>query len=108
MMKTLTKAIPKRLPPLGATEDQEEPVAQVESFALWSSWTWFDVEYDRRGRVVFGLALGFEAEAGCFSLEPSENVRGPGGLRIERDLYFKPKPLSECRKESGEERCFLT
>jgi hypothetical protein len=28
-----------------------------------------------------------------------EGIRGPGGLRVERDLYWKPTPLSEVRKK---------
>jgi hypothetical protein len=41
--------------------------------------------------------IGFEAELGYFSLSELESVRGPWGLPIERDLWFKPCPLSEVK-----------
>lgn len=40
-----------------------------------------------------------DPELGYFSLSELEKVRGPLGLRVERDLYWEPKPLSEVRKE---------
>ena len=36
-----------------------------------------------------------EKELGYFTLAELESVTGPGGLKIERDLYFKPQPLSK-------------
>ena len=38
----------------------------------------------------FGLAIGLEIELGYWSLAELEQVRGPLGLPIERDLYFEP------------------
>jgi len=34
-----------------------------------------------------------------FSLSELESIRGPLGLKVERDLYWKPKTLSEVKKE---------
>ena len=45
----------------------------------------------------FGLVVGYERELGDFSPEELEQIRGPMGLPIERDLYFEPKPVSECK-----------
>jgi hypothetical protein len=43
-----------------------------------------------------------ELELGYFSLDELESVRGPFGLKIERDLYWKPKTLREVMaKENG-------
>jgi hypothetical protein len=44
--------------------------------------------------LFFGLVVGQERELGYFSLSELETVRGPLGLPIERDLSFKPCPLS--------------
>ena len=41
----------------------------------------------------FGLVYGHEREFGYFLLSELEEVRGPHGLPIERDLYFKPMML---------------
>ena len=49
--------------------------------------------------MFFGLVDGFEKELGYFSLAELEAVRGPLGLPIERDLYWKPKTLEEIAPE---------
>ena len=95
-MKLLTKEIRKRLPPLYTNEDNPDPVVQVKFFTPWSNWTWFATEFDGED-IFFGLVKGFETELGYFSLAELEQVRGPWGLKIERDLYFDPKPLSEVK-----------
>jgi hypothetical protein len=38
---------------------------------------------------------GFEKELGYFSLSELQNATGHLGLKIERDLYFKPTTLEE-------------
>jgi len=63
-----------------------------------SGWSWNPIEFDGED-IFFGLVDGHEIELGYFSLKELETVRGPLRLRIERDLYFKPKRLSEIRKE---------
>ena len=95
-MKLLTKEIRKRLPPLYTNEDNPDPVVQVKFFTPWSNWTWFAIEFDGED-IFFGLVKGFETELGYFSLAELEQVRGPWGLKIERDMYFDPKPLSEVK-----------
>ncbi|MCL4488384.1 MAG: DUF2958 domain-containing protein [Chloroflexi bacterium] len=49
--------------------------------------------------IFFGAVSGAEFEIGYFSLSELESLRGPLGLSVERDLYFKPTPLSQIRKE---------
>jgi hypothetical protein len=66
---------------------------QVKFFTPDSSWTFYALEFDGED-VFFGLVVGFEIEAGYFSLSELEAVRGPLGLPIERDLWFEPVPLS--------------
>ena len=109
-MKLLTKELRKKLPPIGSTDGAgEEAVAQVKFFTPDSSWTWFAVEggpvLDEEGNEVdfelFGLVYGQEREMGYFLLSELESVKGPLGLAIERDLYFTPRPLSECKDPCG-------
>jgi hypothetical protein len=45
--------------------------------------------------LCFGLVVGLETEVGYFSLAEMRDIRGPGGLRIERDLWFEPQPVRE-------------
>ena len=95
-MKLLTKEIIKKLPPLYSQDDVEDPFAHVKFFCPWNQWTWFVVEYDGED-LFYGKVVGLETELGYFSLSELQSITGPGGLRIERDLYFNPKSLSQCK-----------
>tara|TARA_B100000131_G_scaffold10139_1_gene10685 strand:+ start:3807 stop:4094 length:288 start_codon:yes stop_codon:yes gene_type:complete len=95
-MKLLTKELRAKLPPLYSTEKDKDPTAVVKFFTPDSSWTWYATEFDGEDRF-FGLVDGFDKELGYFSLSELASARGPLGLPIERDRWFSPKPLSECR-----------
>jgi hypothetical protein len=86
-----------RMPPLYSQEGTDDPIVQAKFFTPDSSWTWYVVEYYPAERLCFGLVDGFERELGYFSVDELESVRGPLGLRIERDLYWKPCLLSQVR-----------
>jgi len=100
----LPDALAETVPPLRATENDPDPVIQVKLFTPDSSWTWYVVEFDRKERLCYGLVDGLESEFGYFSLDELEEVRGPMGLSIERDLYFEPTPVSEIQQELGRAR----
>ncbi|MCJ7688053.1 MAG: DUF2958 domain-containing protein, partial [Clostridiaceae bacterium] len=59
-----------------------------------SNWTWYATKFDDVD-TFFGLVDGFEKELGYFSLSELESIRGPFGLKVERDLYFKPTKLKD-------------
>ena len=96
MSRLLPGDIAGSLPPLYATENTDDPIARVKFFTPDSSWTWFVTEFDPTERRCFGLVIGHERELGYFSLDELEAVHGPLGLLIERDLFWKPRPLSQC------------
>jgi hypothetical protein len=94
-MKLLTKANEKALPKLYAQDGKgQEAVAYVKFFTPDSSWTWYATEFDGED-TFFGLVVGHERELGYFSLAELKSARGPLGLAIERDLYFKPTRLCD-------------
>ena len=95
----MPESVARTIPQLYATENETDPVAKVKWFTPDSSWTWYVTEYDPKERLCFGLVDGLERELGYFSLTEIENARGPCGLRVERDLYFSPKPLSELKQK---------
>jgi len=88
----MTEALASSLP---ARNDSKDALAVVKYFTPDADWTWFATEYDPESRMFFGLVDGFERELGYFSLDELEQLRGPLGLPIERDLYWKPTPVSE-------------
>jgi hypothetical protein len=107
-MKLLPKEISEILPPLYSQDGKGgKAVVYVKYFTPSSSWTWFATEgesvLDESGKEVdfkfFGLVDGHEREFGYFLLSELEEVRGPMGLPIERDLHFRPKTLEEIAPE---------
>jgi hypothetical protein len=111
-MKLLTDAIRRKLPPLYSQDGKGgKAIAQVRYFTPSSSWSWYATEgepvLDESGKAVdfrfFGLVDGHDKELGYFVLSELEEVRGPMGLPIERDLYWQPKPLDEIAPEMFQE-----
>ena len=107
-MKLLPKEIRETLPPLYSQDGKGgKAVVHVKFFTPSSSWSWFATEgeavKDDSGSEIdfkfFGLVEGHEKELGYFVLSELEEVRGPMGLPIERDLHFKPKTLAEIAPE---------
>ena len=97
MSRLLPDDIAKTLPPLYATENEDDPIVRVKFFTPDSSWTWFLTEFSPAQHLCFGMVHGLDHELGYFSLDELEEVRGPLGLPIERDLSFEPRPLSQCQ-----------
>ena len=95
-MKLLTEEIRKKLPLIGAQDQETDPTVYVKFFCPWSHWTWFGYEYDGED-IFFGFVKGDFDEFGTFSLSELESIQGPMGLGIERDIHFTPKPLSQCK-----------
>lgn len=111
-MKLLTKQIREQLPPLYSQDGKgRKAVVYTKYFTPSSNWTWLCTEgepvLDESQNEVdfkfFGLVFGHEREFGYFLLSELEEVRGPMGLPIERDLYFKPKTLAEIVPEMFKE-----
>lgn len=92
----LPDSLRPEIPPLYGTEQQSDPLARIKLFTPDSNWTWYVVEFSPDERLCFGLVVAREREMGYFSLDELLSARGPHGLQIERDLYFDPKPVSQC------------
>ncbi|EMI55082.1 DUF2958 domain-containing protein [Rhodopirellula sallentina] len=91
----LTKGILAKLPTLGATSENRDPIVQVKWFTPDANWTWWVIEYDPESRIAYGLVRGLEQEFGTFALDEIEECRGALGLPVERDLHFDPQPVSQ-------------
>lgn len=96
-MKLVTNEVRKALPKLYSQENKgEDAIVGVKFFNPSGIGTWYATEFDGED-TFFGLVdLGWP-ELGYFSLSELESYTGPFGLKIERDLYWTPKPLSEVR-----------
>jgi len=98
-MKLLTVALEAKFLRTGSQEHLDDPEIIVKFFTPWSNWTWYATEYDPVDRIFFGFVVGMESEWGYFSLDEMETVKGPAGLRIERDTLFTNKKISDLRQD---------
>jgi hypothetical protein len=97
-MKLITKSLKKRIPPLYSQDGKgQDATAYVKLFTPDSCWSWYITEMDPDTGECFGLVDGHEREFGYFSLPELESVKGPLGLPIERDRFFDPTPISNCK-----------
>jgi hypothetical protein len=101
-MKLLTQELRQQLPPLYATEYEADPMVWCKFFTSWCSWTWYAVEFDGTD-TFFGWVEGLDFELGYFSFSEMQQVIGPYGLKVERDLYFEPCRLSVIRDRVKED-----
>ena len=61
--------------------------------------TWYLSELDPETNVAFGLCCLTEEELGYVNLDELLSFKGQFGLGIERDRFFKPKTLEECKQK---------
>lgn len=102
--KLLPQEIREKLPPLYANEALGlEALSLVKFFTPDANWTWYASEFDGED-IFFGLVSGLEVELGYFALSELEEIRGPLGLPIERDLYFESKTLKSLMDHHRHER----
>jgi len=93
-MKLLTKALEKKLPLLNSATNK----AYVKWFTPWTYWTWYVMEYDPETGDCFGYVEGHEKEMGYFNKKEIEELNGPFGLKVERDLSFETTDFEELVK----------
>ena len=96
-MELLPVELRDQLPRLYAQEGAEDHLVYIKYFFPLANWTWFVTEGEPRGDdyLFFGYVIGLEKEWGYFTLKQLEEIE-IGGLRVERDLYFKLGPFSRC------------
>ena len=76
------------------TDPAFEAMPVVKLFTPWAACTWLLTDLDPEDAdIASGLSdLGFgEPEIGSVRISEIESLRGPGGLRAERDLHFVAK-----------------
>lgn len=102
-MQLLTEVLKEQLPPLYATEKEEDPMVWCKFFHPNSGWRWYVTEFDGND-LCFGLVDGFAVELGYFSLAELRSVRDKSGCSIKRDLYFQPCRLSVVSADRARDR----
>ena len=97
-MKQITKAIKEKLIENHKNQDgTKEFKAVLKLFNPTGLGTWYLSELNPETNVAFGLCHITDKELGYVDLNELENFKGQMGLGIERDKFFKPKTLEECK-----------
>jgi hypothetical protein len=94
--KLMTEELRKLLPPLYSQEKVKDPIVYVKYFSPYSNWTWLATEFDGTD-TFFGMVEGHDKELGYFSLNELATAQDRGLPLVERDIWFKPKKLSEVK-----------
>ena len=93
----IPKEILETIPKLYDTEEQKDPIVYVKLFL--SGFTWYITELSIDEDIAFGYVVStYGSELGYFSLNEIKELKSSLGLKVERDLYFKPTPLSKIKK----------
>ncbi len=102
-MRIMTQDIIQRMPKLYSQEHVKDPVCILKIFSPDHAWTWYVVEAQLQedGDWIFFCKVVSpfcpEGELGYVLLSELQSIRGALGLPVERDLYFKDRPLSLCK-----------
>lgn len=102
-MKLVTKQIEKRFEkyPLYSQDGKGNNATIICKFFL-ARYTWYVLEAQKQPNgdyLFYGIVdNGNECERGYFSLSELESLKILGFLRVERDLYFDPIKVADCRE----------
>jgi hypothetical protein len=105
-LNLLTQTLLNRFKEVGK-QDINDPIIIAKFFAPSTAWTWYATSYDEEAGLFFGIVCGTHIELAYFSIQDLKGMRGPMGLHIERDLYWKEKRLSELSKRQPDLAGFL-
>lgn len=98
-MKLMTKEIEKKAQAAFATystTELKDMQVVAKFFNPCGSWTWYLLNQDPADPdYLWGIVSGNEVEMGSFSLSELQGFKGPLGIGIERDRWFKPMNAKE-------------
>ena len=92
----MPKSIANKIPRITETENEEDPIVWVKFFSPYGRGDWYITEFDGRDEM-FGWADLGHGELGYISLGELEGANKNGLPLVERDLSWRPKPLSKAK-----------
>jgi len=92
----MPSGVSRKIPKLYSTEDDEDPTAWVKFFSPYGRGVWYITEFDGRD-TMFGWADLGHGELGYISLKELQSANRNGLPLVERDLSWRPRPLSKAK-----------
>lgn len=92
----MPKSIANKIPGIKETEGEEDPIVYAKFFSPYGIGDWYITEFDGQDEM-FGWADLGHGELGYISLRELEGANKNGLPYVERDLYWRPKPLSKAK-----------
>jgi len=86
------------VPALGTTEYSQDPLLPVKLFTPDAGWRWYIAEYDATQRLALAYVPAAVDAWDEISLDALTSIRGPLGLAVERDLFWRPALLSRVQR----------
>ncbi len=102
-MNLLTKTCLKNVPNIMGQDGKGDDAIVYLKFFI-DSWTWLLTEIDQTTGEAFGMVYSSacpEGELGYFHLIELSTLRGSVGHGVERDKFWKKKPLKDCKNPCG-------
>jgi hypothetical protein len=96
-MILLPKTLVKKIPKLYETEDTAllDKIAYIKLFLPGTAWTWYIMEYDGKDTCFGYVESGsWSSEYGYFSIKELMDLKSSLGLRVERDISFRPVTIN--------------
>jgi len=94
-MKLLTKAIINKATRQYPKGTNMEQMVVAKFFNPMGKGTWYLMNMHDDNDYCWGICHIYEWEIGSFSINELKSVSLPFGLKIERDMYFKPVKASD-------------
>ena len=96
----MTKELEKIIPAMYSSENTklEDKIVYAKFFTPDSNWTWWVLEYSKEEQIMFCMVHGHVKELGNVYLPELESVKGPLGLKVERDKYFTPSRYGDIKE----------
>jgi len=95
----MPKGVGRKIPALYSQDGNEDPIVHARFFSPYNGWTWLVTEYDGKD-TMFGAVKGqYDWEIGYIDLNELQSTNRNGLPMVERDMYFKPMPLSRAKNQ---------
>ena len=94
-------SVARKIPAIYSQDDVDDPTAWVKLFSPYSGAVWYITEYNPSSKEAFGWAELHPGggELGYIDIGDLEGLNRNGLPLVERDLYWRPRSLSQAKRD---------